>query len=150
MESIMGLVINFVWSSVWCGWQVQSSSGSLCHRWCSGRWKVGWSPVTLDAPSCVVCCPPAPCFACPHPFSNSTPPCTAVVWYLLPGAWVNVCKFKIALADILENAVPGGLRDGVLLPAPPFSTSFGMRHRPCDACGRAQCSLRTQRRRCML
>ena len=38
----------------------------------------------------------------PHPFSNSTPPCTAVVCYLLPGAWVNVCKFKIALADILE------------------------------------------------
>ena len=37
-----------------------------------------------------------------HPFSNSTPPCTAVICYLLPAAWVNVCKFKIALADILE------------------------------------------------
>ena len=39
----------------------------------------------------------------PHPFSNSTPPCTAVVCYLLPAAWVNVCKFKITLADILET-----------------------------------------------
>ena len=66
MESAMGLVINFVWSSVWRGWQVQSSSDSLCHRWCSGRWRVGWSPGTLDAPSCVVSCPPTACFACPH------------------------------------------------------------------------------------
>ena len=37
-----------------------------------------------------------------HPFSNSTPPCTVVVCYLLPAAWVNVCKFKMGLADILE------------------------------------------------
>ena len=39
----------------------------------------------------------------PHPFSNSTLPCTVVVCYLLPGAWVNVCKCKIVLADILET-----------------------------------------------
>ena len=39
----------------------------------------------------------------PHPFSNSTPPCTAVVCYLLLGALVNACKFKIALADILKT-----------------------------------------------
>ena len=59
--------------------------------------------MTLDAPSCVVSCPPAACFACPHPFLNSTPPCTAVICYLLPGAFVNICKFKITLADILET-----------------------------------------------
>ena len=39
----------------------------------------------------------------PHPFSDSTPPCTVVVCYPLPGAWVNVCKFKITLADILKR-----------------------------------------------
>ena len=44
----------------------------------------------------------------PHPFSNSTPPCTVVVYYLLPAAWVNVCKFKIALADILETQCRAG------------------------------------------
>ena len=66
MESEVGVVTNFVWSSVWRGWQVQSSSGSLCHRWCSRRWMVGWSPATLDAPSCIVSSPPAACFACPH------------------------------------------------------------------------------------
>ena len=38
----------------------------------------------------------------PHPFSNNTLPCTAVICYLLPGTWVNVSKFKIAFADILE------------------------------------------------
>ena len=38
----------------------------------------------------------------PYPFSNSTPPCTAVVCYLLLAAWVNLCKFKIVLSDILE------------------------------------------------
>ena len=51
----------------------------------------------------------------PHPFSSSTPPCTAVVCYLLPAAWVNVCKFKIALADILETQC---LWDGVLCQLP--------------------------------
>ena len=39
----------------------------------------------------------------PHPFSNSTPPRTEVVCYRLPAAWVNVCKFMISLADILET-----------------------------------------------
>ena len=39
----------------------------------------------------------------PHPFSNSTLPCTAVICSLLPAAWVNVCKFKIALAGILKT-----------------------------------------------
>ena len=28
----------------------------------------------------------------PHPFSNSTPPCTTVVCYLLPAAWINVLQ----------------------------------------------------------
>ena len=46
--------------------KVQTLSGSLCHRWCSRRWRVVWSPGTLDAPSCVVSCPPTACFACPH------------------------------------------------------------------------------------
>ena len=57
----------------------------------------------LPALSLVLQQPVALGLTSPHPFSNSTPLCTAVVCYLLPAAWVNVCKFKIALADILET-----------------------------------------------
>ena len=107
MESVMGLVLDFVWSSVWRGWQVQSSSGSVCHRWRSGRWRVGWSPGILDAPSCIVSCPPAACFACPHQSSplfeqHSAMHCGRL---LSPPSCLRQCllKFKIALADILKT-----------------------------------------------
>ena len=76
------------------------------HRWCSRRWRVGGVQgllMLLPALSLVL---QQHVFTCPHqssPFSNSTPPCTTVICYLLRGAWVNVCKFRITLADILET-----------------------------------------------
>ena len=70
---------------------------------CGGMVGVQGLLTLLRALSLVLQQPVSLVLTSPHPFLNSTPPCTAVVCYLLPCAWVNICKFKIVLADIFET-----------------------------------------------
>ena len=94
----MGLVINYVWSA-----SDVADKPNLGAAEGGGLAGIQGLLTLLPGLSLVLQQPVSFVLTSPHPFSNSTPPCTAVVCYLLPGAWVNVCKFKMAFSDILKT-----------------------------------------------